>query len=447
MERFLFSKIEIWLVLLLAILAVVGAIGFGALVLKAERSRAPRGAAASAIVSLAEVPQTLVEMLQPDDTMVAKRIGKGVEGSGWSVDADAAKGLGGYLLLSHYDGDRRGSVVELRSLPDGTVRHEWRPDVTRLLDGVDWGPLAEPLKPQYFRMVHPYLFPNGDLLVKDHHSPLFRIDGCGRKIWQLDGRLFHHSTEPDGEGGFWIPSDERPSAIPGTAADFVDDSLAHVSADGKLLSATSLAQSMIDAGHFAMIFTAGDYNSDPLHLNDIQPVPGDGTYWKAGDLFLSLRHLSMLMLYRPSTRQILWMKQGPWLAQHDVDVLDDHRIEVFDNNAYDKGRGGYIDGTSDILVYDFATDEVSMPYHEAMSRNDVLTLTEGLFTVLPGGDLLVEPENSGRLLILTPDGDVAVQFANRAGDDKLYAMGWSWFVEQKAGDAALAALKGTTCDG
>jgi hypothetical protein len=82
------------------------------------------------------------------------------------------------------------------------------------------------------------------------------------------------------------------------------------------------------------------YNDDPTHLNDIQPVLADGPYWKKGDLFVSLRNISSIMLYRPSTDQIVWMKRGPWLSQHDVDILDDHRISVYDNNVQDRGAGG-----------------------------------------------------------------------------------------------------------
>src|SRR5690606_40126395 len=62
-------------------------------------------------------------------------------------------------------------------------------------------------------------------------------------------------------------------------------------------------------------------------------------------LFLSFRHMSMIMLYRPATDEIVWKKQGPWLAQHDVDILDATRIGVFNNNAYDRGTDARIHGT------------------------------------------------------------------------------------------------------
>lgn len=447
MERLLFSKIETWVVLLLAILGVTGALVFAALVLTAERSRLPRGSVATTLIATAEVPLTFARMLKPDLSMAAP-LARDLKGAGWSFDPEAAADLDGYLLLSRYDGDRERHVVELRALPGGEVLHEWLPDADSLLEGMDSSSHiadATGWTTRRYRVIHPFMFSNGDLLIKDHQSPLFRINPCGGRVWKLTGRLFHHSTEPDGEGGFWIPSYEDPSPIPAIGADFHDNSLAHVSADGSLISATSLAQTFIEADNFAMIFTAGNYNSDPLHLNDIQPVPGDGPYWKAGDLFLSLRHQSLVVLYRPSTGKILWMKRGPWLAQHDVDVLDDHRIAVFDNNAYDKGRGGYVQGASDIMIYDFATGQTETPYHAAMARNKVVTLNEGLFSLLPGGYLMVEQENAGRELIMTPKGEIAADFVNRAQDERVYRLGWSRYIDKNLGDAALEAMKGISC--
>ena len=81
-----------------------------------------------------------------------------------------------------------------------------------------------------------------------------------------------------------------------------------------------------------------DYDNDPIHLNDIQPVNFDGEFWKKGDVFLSLRHQSMVLLYRPSTNEIIWKGTGPFFHQHDVDILDNHRISIFNNNSKDFDR-------------------------------------------------------------------------------------------------------------
>ena len=38
---------------------------------------------------------------------------------------------------------------------------------------------------------------------------------------------------------------------------------------------------------------------------------------------MSLRNISMVFLYRPSNNKVLWYRQGPWVFQHDVDVIWD----------------------------------------------------------------------------------------------------------------------------
>ena len=46
------------------------------------------------------------------------------------------------------------------------------------------------------------------------------------------------------------------------------------------------------------------FSNDPIHLNDIEPVFKDGPFWKKGDVFLSLRHQSIIILFRPNTNKM-----------------------------------------------------------------------------------------------------------------------------------------------
>jgi hypothetical protein len=194
------------------------------------------------------------------------------------------------------------------------------------------------------------------------------------------------------------------------------------------------------------LFTIDMYRDDAVHLNDIQPVLADGPYWKKGDVFLSLRNLSTLMLYRPSTDEIVWMKRGPWTSQHDIDILDDHRIGVYDNAIEDRGLGPYFPfGASQVMVYDFATDKVSMPLQKAMESNKVRTWMEGLFASLPGGLTMIEDSIEGRIIIFRPDGRVAAEFFNRASDGFRYHLGWSRYVEKAKGDVILHNLSKVRC--
>ena len=261
------------------------------------------------------------------------------------------------------------------------------------------------------------------------------------------GDEYHHSLEADGRGNYWVPSHIRPNSF-GPEANFTDDGLALISASGEVLSNRSLAQIFMENDLTALLFTIpGDgYDSDPLHLNDIQPVPGNGPFWEEGDLFLSLRSPSLVALYRPSTNKILWYKQGPWLSQHDVDVIDDKAIAEFSNNAYSIGDGSAIDGSNEVIYFEFGTNEVSYPFQVSMAKEKIASAEEGLWDLTPGGFAMIEDNRAGRIVVLRPDGTVYADYVNRAPDGNVYYMGWSRFLDQDSGDALVNMLAGLDCD-
>ena len=104
-----------------------------------------------------------------------------------------------------------------------------------------------------------------------------------------------------------------------------------------------------------------------------------------------------------------------------------------------------VSGNSDIVVYDFSTNQFTRPYSDAMKREDVQSMYEGLYTILPAGDVIVEDHNSGRILFLAADGRKLGQFINRNPDGKVYQVGWGRYVDQAYGDAALKQIAATPC--
>ena len=175
------------------------------------------------------------------------------------------------------------------------------------------------------------------------------------------------------------------------------------------------------------MFSVGDrlFDIDPIHLNDIQPVNFDGDFWKKGDIFLSLRHQSMVLLYRPSTNEIIWKGTGKFFHQHDIDILDNHRISIFNNNSKDFVDGDVVDGNNEVIIYDFKTNEYSFYLKDSLIENDVRTITEGRSEILTNGDLFVEESNYGRTLYFNADGSLRWTHVNRANDGNVYRVGWS----------------------
>lgn len=448
------ARIPVWIAGLLFLAFTVGAIGFGAIVRERALGRTEFGRIGSIAYRLAALPSEMIRavrmMTEGDLAGMATEHSERFPGrSGWTFhDARIASGLDGYLLFSRHDGDAGHHVFELVDLKAGETVHRIDIDPLRLFAGTRF--LARgggSFDPSRFQAVHPVALENGDILVKAQESPIVRMTPCGDPVWALEDELYHHTTEPGPDGNFWTSGFVRPQEVPGLSPQFYDPSIVEFSAEGKVLYHRSVAKLMLDQGLGFLFLGAQKFYDDPLHLNDVQPVFKDGPYWRRGDVFISLRHPSTIMLFRPSTDRILWWKTGPWVSQHDVDVIDDTRIAVFNNNAYNFGSGAFVDGQSDITFYDFATDTVSSPYADVLKANDVRNEAGGLFTILPDGHYYVDESESGRTLIFTPGGDLAVEHINRAARNGLiYHLGWSRYLTREEGDRLQAQWKAAVCN-
>ncbi len=445
-------KIELWAVLLIVLLGMVAAMGFGFAAVDGERGAKRFGALSKTALFVAEIPDTVKAAMKDQNRMQVYDSGF-FDGwaTGWATrDGSAMPKLDGYLLLSRYDGTLQRPVVELTSMADWQVKHRWVIESDQLLgDFTHVSHHAEFTNwdSRYYRAIHPYLTPAGDLIFKDHTSPLLSVNACGARNWIIRGKLFHHSTEPDGDGNLWVPSVVEPTTIPKVDPGFFEDEITQVSPTGQVLFTRSVPQMMLDHGLDYLLFTNGRYSFDPTHLNDIEPVLADGPFWRKGDLFLSLRNISAIVLYRPSTDKIIWMKEGPWVAQHDVDILDDHTIAVYDNRAEDRGGPRpFVDGHSDIAVFDFATGQVSTILDQVMADEHIQTIAAGQYNALPGGYHLIEDVTHARFVLADPAQKFVAEFTNRAENGKVYQLGWSRFVTNQQGDAALSAMKGVDCN-
>ena len=207
----------------------------------------------------------------------------------------------------------------------------------------------------------------------------------------------------------------------------MDDAIVKLSPNGEIIFEKSVSQIFIDNGLEYLLFSIADskFTSDPIHLNDIQPINVDGEFWKKGDVFLSLRHQSMVLLYRPSSNKIVWKATGPFFHQHDVDILDHHRISIFNNNSKDFVDGNVVDPHNEVIVYDFKTNRYFSYMKDSISKNDIKTRTGGQNQILLNGDLFIEESNYGRTLYFNADGSLRWTHVNRADDGNVYSLGMS----------------------
>ena len=200
---------------------------------------------------------------------------------------------------------------------------------------------------------------------------------------------------------------------------FLDNSIARIDPEtGHISYLKSCADILRDNGLEHLILRSGD-PQDPLHLNDVEPALFGGTFFEEGDLFLSFRNLQAVLHFRPSTGEVVRVIDGPLAAQHDVDILDDRTLAIF-NNATQENTGKYTSGAhkypvsrdqmqlkhwySEVVAFNLADGSFSEVHNDAMREGEIMTYSEGLQEFLPSGDMFVEEQNSGILWVLGDEG-------------------------------------------
>lgn len=448
-ERFLLGKVPVWSIGLICLMAILSMIAFGNVAIHTFKGGTKAGQVGEVVLTLSNLP-SLIKRLNNADSYLRVRDDPAPEQNGFDFSYGPETRAGaGYLLLSRYDGDDRRAYVEYWDLNAQKLLHRWAPPINEInaasnlqAAGIN---LARDKNVQRMLIRHPAVTENGEILIKSR-TPISLVDMCSQVVWSNDSTLFHHAIETDDEGFHWVASRIEPTKIPLVdPVNFIDDAITRVSPEGDVVYQKSVSGILIANGMERYVYGRASYEDNPIHLNDIQPVEADGPHWKKGDLFLSLRSHSLIMLYRPETDKVVWYKEGPWLHQHDVDILDDHRISIFDNSTLNGWRRTKVMGHSSVRVFDFDTGLVTAPWDEALAALDFRTETEGLHQIRANGDLFVEEQNRGRLLQLDRSGNLVWSYVNRAGNGEIYRVGWSRILETEEGTGIAKVLETGTC--
>ena len=245
--------------------------------------------------------------------------------------------------------------------------------------------------------------------------------------------IFYVCTRPFLSGKY----DFLPESYDGYKEVLMDDAITKIDpATGEILYNKSILEILVENGYERLLLGKGQYTSDPVHLNDIQPALTDSEYWNKGDLLISCRNISAVFLYRPSTNKVLWLQRGPWYNQHDADFLDNNKVVVFGNdvireestinpkitseNLFFSNKRAH----NDVYIYNFEQDTTVTPYSRLMKKEGMHTYTAGRCDVLPNGDVYVEDTNNGRIII----GDSInkkVEYVKRIDEEHISSLFWS----------------------
>ena len=236
----------------------------------------------------------------------------------------------------------------------------------------------------------------------------------------------------DHEGNIWVGSLLNPKSKYVKKYQikyFSDDSIIKINTDGKMLYNKSVTEILIEnkivASNFALN-SASSNELDPIHLNDIEPAFSDTQYWQQGDVFISIKHQSAIVHYRPSTNKVINYITGPFAEQHDVDIISDKEISIFNNNNFFVNNEN-----SEVVIYSFETNQFRKLFNDRLQKENFKTITEGLSHIFKDGALMVEEQNYGRIILFNNKGEKEWEYVNKDKNGDSGPVNWSRIIEDE----------------
>jgi hypothetical protein len=340
--------------------------------------------------------------------------------SGGVIIYDPAKALNGYTLFTSGEG-QRAALISMT----GEVLHEWHLPFSAI-----WDDTAQVKKPRPDSMIHyhrAYLYPNGDLLAIYEalgDTPwgygLVKMDKNSRLIWKYLGGA-HHDLDVGPDGNIYVLTHEVTNTIIDKWRHLkpprIDDFVVVLSPDGEMLKKVSVLDALVASPYARMVNAVAWYSKeDFLHANAIDVVDEQAAMRVSGapgnQVLISLRELGAIGLLDMDRAVFSWALRGPWVGQHDPDLLPNGNMLLFDNYGH-YGPGGI----SRVIEFDPRTLELVWSYTGDEARPFESKLRSGQERLANGNTLITESDG-GRLFEVTRDGQIVWEYINpiRGGD-------------------------------
>lgn len=279
----------------------------------------------------------------------------------------------------------------------GKVLHRWPLPLDALFDGVRG--LAGDVKLGNFYPVGIGLLRDGSLIATFHARNVYpyavgiaRIDSAGKVLWKrIDGAHHWFQIGPDERIYAPIQIRRKVEHIAGNAVTIrcphviYDEGVRVYRPDGTVERTVMMTEMLIRNGYPGLIYSVRD-DCDPIHLNSVELVtpliadriPGAA----AGDLLVSLREPSAIVLFDPATAKIKRLIAGRTAAQHSARFLPDGTVLAFDNQGGSRSLGG-----SRIVRLNLVDGSVATLFPTKASRSMLpfFSIDGGTITLSPDG--------------------------------------------------------------
>lgn len=296
-----------------------------------------------------------------------------------------------------------------------------------------------------------HLYKDGSIIVNISYKGLIKLDYCSNVIWKIN-KPTHHSVTVD-NNTIWVPSGRPVEDTPDKffiseeyknklktkeeenqvlSSSLYDNTILHISDDGKIISEFSILEALYNAGlEFPVYIGHLFHPHDPTHINDIEIVTEKLSdkikRVNPGDLLISVRNMSMLMILDRNDGVLKWHNIGPWVLQHDPDINEKGNITVFNNSR----EGSYIDRPkgSNIINFNPENNRYFVKFPKNRSIN-FYTKWMGSHQSLPNGNLLISESYKGRVIEVTPSGELAWEYISNYNDEYASLISYSQRIDK-----------------
>ena len=331
------------------------------------------------------------------------------------------------MSFAGYNVEVSSTAFEARLLDmEGHEIHKWKLDRNAISRAwVANGNPTHDLSALYWRRVKP--MEDGSLLVMFDNSRITpyslgiaKLDWDSNLIWSAPDH-YHHALDvaPDGKiyTLFQALVEESPAVAPTIDAPYLDDGVAILDSSGRELRRISLVEALVDTPYSGLLEDLGNelIVGDPAHMNTMRwitaGVAKNLPFANEGDLLLSIRNISTVLVLRPESGKVVWAKKGPWFGQHDPVFSDEGTLILFDNH-------GLRNQVSRIVEWDVQSEKIVQEF----SGDPALPIYSDLYgtvSYLPNGNRLLSSAYDGRAIEFTPEGETVWEWRTdrRFGDD------------------------------
>ena len=335
----------------------------------------------------------------------------------------------GFILYSSID-ENANPITVLFSLEEKEILFIWKWPVEDIFNN---STIGKKVTKCCFRAQHPIIMENGDLISNSSQGPLVRINKNSEIVWLVD-RQTHHSITLDHNGNIVVPVVSQSPPDKKINPTREDGYIIVNSNTGKIIYEENVRDILEINSYFGLLYGIGSPEQDLIHLNDVETILEDDRFVKRGDLVFSLRNLSAVFLYRPSSQKIIWLKNGPWLKQHDVDYMGEGIFTIFDNGTIDDNNFSrikenqpqhrYQNNQNSIKEYDMKNDTISEIF-SLTKNNEIFTPSQGLHRILRNDDVFIDEGDSAVLHRVSKNQKLIWSYVHNISNKTIGSQHWS----------------------